>query len=260
MANITLDGLPAKTGTVDNAGLLHLRESGVDKKLTVSDLLTKIGQQWQTFMNTFLLSADKAEARANLDIDRRVEVDNAAYAILVTDKVVAQVGTMSAARIFSLPAAADFPAGGELIIIDESGTVTASNKITVQRDGTDTIDGATSNDIVSPYGVLRLISDGVDSWKVGSSFVDASTSQRGIVELLTNAELAAGTDTTRAATSAAIASLFGTSDRSTNGYARLPVKVGGAFSEIIIQWGFLAGAGTLVINRSYFSNRIPNRI
>ena len=70
-----------------------------------------------------------------------------------------------------------------------------------------------------------------------SPIVDASTTAKGIVELLTNAELAAGTDTTRAATAAAIASLFGTSLRSTNGYARLPVKVGGAFVEIIIQWG-----------------------
>jgi len=75
----------------------------------------------------------------------------------------------------------------------------------------------------------------------GTSFVlkagQASTTAKGIVELLTNAELAAGTDTTRAATAAAIASLFGTSLRSANGYARLPVKVGGAFVEIIFQWG-----------------------
>ena len=88
----------------------------------------------------------------------------------------------------------------------------------------------------------------------GTSFVlqtgIASTTAKGIVELLTNAELAAGTDTTRAATAAAIASLFGTSLRSTDGYARLPVKVGGAFVEIIIQWGVtgsIAGSGTSAI-------------
>ncbi|MEY3429218.1 MAG: hypothetical protein RI930_45, partial [Pseudomonadota bacterium] len=76
-----------------------------------------------------------------------------------------------------------------------------------------------------------------------------STTAKGIVELLTNAELAAGTDTTRAATAAAIASLFGTSLRSTNGYARLPVKVGGAFVEIIIQWGeqSVANASTATV-------------
>ena len=67
--------------------------------------------------------------------------------------------------------------------------------------------------------------------------VSASESVAGIVELLTNAELAAGTDTTRAATAASIASLFANSDRSATGYAKLPVKVGGAFVEIIVQWG-----------------------
>jgi hypothetical protein len=75
----------------------------------------------------------------------------------------------------------------------------------------------------------------------GTAFVlesgSASTTAKGIVELLTNAELAAGTDTSRAATAAAIASLFGTSLRSTNGYFRIPVKEGGAFVEMIMQWG-----------------------
>ena len=89
----------------------------------------------------------------------------------------------------------------------------------------------------------------------GTAFVlqvgAASTTAKGIVELLTNAELAAGTDTTRAATAAAIASLFGTSLRSTDGYARLPVKVGGAFVEIIFQWGFVASASIPTPGTSY---------
>lgn len=41
MSNITLDGLPLKTGTVSDAGIVHYRESGVDKKLTISDLIAK---------------------------------------------------------------------------------------------------------------------------------------------------------------------------------------------------------------------------
>jgi hypothetical protein len=41
MPNITLDGLPLKTGTVSDAGIVHYRESGVDKKLTISDLIAK---------------------------------------------------------------------------------------------------------------------------------------------------------------------------------------------------------------------------
>lgn len=66
---------------------------------------------------------------------------------------------------------------------------------------------------------------------------DASTTQRGTVELLTNAELAAGTDTTRAATAANILSLFRESNRTSKGFVRLPIRDGGVFQEIIIQWG-----------------------
>lgn len=168
MANITLDGLPAKTGAIDGAGILHLRESGVDKKMTVANFLIRISEEYSTDINTFLGAADKAAGRAALGIARRTAVSNANYTILVTDKVVAQTGTMSAARIFSLPAASTYPAGEELIVEDESGTVTATNKITVQRNGTDTIDGLTSIEINKSYGILKLISDGVDSWKIAN--------------------------------------------------------------------------------------------
>ena len=171
MANITVPGLPAKTGTILDAAYLHLNESSIDKKVTIAQLLAKIESEYSADIVTFLGSANKAEGRANLSIDRRTTVDDAAYAILATDKVVAQIGTMSAARIFSLPAASTFPAGGELVIIDESGTVTSTNKITVQRDGADTIDGATAIDILNAYGILKLICDGTNSWKIANRLI-----------------------------------------------------------------------------------------
>lgn len=166
MANITVPGLPAKTGTILNAAYLHLNESSVDKKVTMAQLLTKIEAQYSADIVTFLGSANKAEGRAHLSIDRRVTVDDANYTILATDKVVAQIGTMSGARTFSLPAASTVQAGAEIIVIDESGSVNGTNKITVQRNGTDTIDGATSIDINTTYGALKLICDGTNSWKV----------------------------------------------------------------------------------------------
>jgi len=154
MANITVPGLPAKTGTILDAAYLHLNESSVDKKVTIAQLLAKIEAQYSADIVTFLGSANKAEGRANLSIDRRVTVDDANYTILATDKVVAQIGTMSAARTFSLPAASTVEAGAEIIIIDESGSVDLVNKIIVQRNGIDTIDGATSIDINKKYGQL----------------------------------------------------------------------------------------------------------
>jgi len=181
MGNITVPQLPSKIGTIDDSAYLHLNELAVDKKTTISQLLTKISDQYSTDIQTFLNSADKAQGRINLDIDRRTTVNDSDYTIVNTDKVVSQIGTMSAARIWSLPAASTFPAGGELILIDESGSVTSTNKITIQRDGTDTIDAATSEDVDVPYGFLRLICNGVDGWKV-SIFPEnvSTTAQQGV--------------------------------------------------------------------------------
>ena len=179
MANIKVAGLPAKTGTILDAAYLHLNESSIDKKVTIAQLLAKIEAQYSADIVTFLGSANKAEGRANLSIDRRVTVDDANYTILATDKVVAQIGTMSAARTFSLPAASTVQAGAEIIVIDESGSVDSTNKIIVQRNGTDTIDGATQKEIKDSYGVIRLICNGSNSWK-SSNEMSASTSLKGI--------------------------------------------------------------------------------
>ena len=171
MANITVPGLPAKTGTILDTAYLHLNESSVDKKVTIAQLLAKIEAQYSADIVTFLGSANKAEGRANLSIDRRVTVDDANYTILATDKVVAQIGTMSAPRTFSLPAASTVQAGAEIIVIDESGSIDSTNKITVQRSGTDTIDGATSIEILQAYGILKLICDGANSWKIANRLI-----------------------------------------------------------------------------------------
>ena len=72
----------------------------------------------------------------------------------------------------------------------------------------------------------------------------ATTTRKSIVELLTNAEMQAGTDTTRAATAASILSLFNASTLSTDSIAKLPINVGGSFDELFIQFGSMAtGSG-----------------
>ena len=166
MTTITIPALPSETAPIDDASYMILSQTGASKKMTVAQFLAKISSQNQGFINNFLGSSDEAAARANLAIDRRTTVSDADYTIVNTDKVVSQIGVMSAPRLFSLPAASTFPAGAELIILDESGSVTSLNKITVQRNGTDTIEGATSKEIKSAYGFLALISDGTGSWKV----------------------------------------------------------------------------------------------
>lgn len=80
-----------------------------------------------------------------------------------TDQYISQVGTMSAARTVTLPAA-NGRAGQRVTVLDESGTVTATNTIILARAGSDTIDGLTSVAIGIPYGRLDVIADGTSKW------------------------------------------------------------------------------------------------
>jgi hypothetical protein len=65
----------------------------------------------------------------------------------------------------------------------------------------------------------------------------ATESKRGTGEIATQTETTTGTDDTRFITPLKLAGLYGNSLRTANGYERQPVKVSGAFVEMITQWG-----------------------
>lgn len=81
-----------------------------------------------------------------------------AYTAKVTDGYVGVTST-AAARTITLPKAADAGEGKVLIVKDESGAANTNN-ITVDGDGSETIDGATTKVINTAYGVVRLICTG----------------------------------------------------------------------------------------------------
>ncbi len=145
---------------------------------------------------------DGTTAWSSLDYannDRMTTFNNAAYQVLVTDRTVAQIGTLSASRTVTLPAASAVHAGKEVIVIDASGTVTATNTIVIARAGSDTIDGGSSSTITSAYGTRRLISDGSSKWFHDTSYVrDGLFTAKGVVlgasAANTPSALAAGTD------------------------------------------------------------------
>jgi hypothetical protein len=95
----------------------------------------------------------------------RTPVSDAAYSAVVTDRLIAYTA-LTAARIVTLPAAAAFPAGVALTIIDEAGACTPTNTIAAARAGSDTISGATSAVIAAAYGSLKLESNGANAWTV----------------------------------------------------------------------------------------------
>lgn len=110
--------------------------------------------------------ASVATARTNLNVDKRTGFADVAYTVVATDKFVAQTGALTLSRVVTLPAAAAINAGRELVIADESGTVTAVNTLVITRAGTDTIDGATTETINVAFGARKLTSDGVSKWKL----------------------------------------------------------------------------------------------
>ena len=114
--------------------------------------------------NQATLGTDSKIYITGLRAETRSTFSNANHTYPATTRFLAQVGTMSAARVVTLPAANAVPVGAELIVADQSGTVTTTNTITVQRAGSDTINGGTSVVIGQAYGWRRFVSDGVAAW------------------------------------------------------------------------------------------------
>jgi hypothetical protein len=96
---------------------------------------------------------------------QRRAVADAAYSATQGDSVVAYT-SIAAARVVTLPAASAFQIGQRLTVVDESGSCSATNSITLNRAGADTINGATSQVITQAYGYLALVSDGTSKWTI----------------------------------------------------------------------------------------------
>jgi hypothetical protein len=120
---------------------------------------------------------------AEVITNSRTAVADAAYTAQAADRLVAYA-SLSAARVVTLCAAAAYPTGTRLTIVDESGACSAANTITVQRAGSDTIGGATSAVVSSAYGYLGVESDGVGKWTI----VDQAMSNLGAVGVGTAAD------------------------------------------------------------------------
>jgi oxalate decarboxylase/phosphoglucose isomerase-like protein (cupin superfamily) len=90
---------------------------------------------------------------------------DANYTIVATQStIIQQTGTLTAARTITLPAANALPAGSE-VIVQVGASATATNTVSIQRAGSDTINGGSSNVVVGvAWGMRRFITDGSSSW------------------------------------------------------------------------------------------------
>jgi Major tropism determinant N-terminal domain len=102
---------------------------------------------------------------AEVVTNARTAVADAAYSALTTDRMIAYT-SITAARAVALSLAASFPTGTRLLVVDESGNCSATLTITLNRAGSDTINGATSVAINVAYGYVAIESNGSNAWTV----------------------------------------------------------------------------------------------
>jgi len=90
---------------------------------------------------------------------------NADYTIVATkSSIIRQTATLTAARTVTLPAANALAAGTE-IIIQAGSNVDASKTISINKSGSDTINGGTAAVVIGvAYAFRRFITDGVSAW------------------------------------------------------------------------------------------------
>lgn len=119
--------------------------------------------------------ASVATARTNLKVNGLSTNGDSIYTIQSTDVVVALTATLTAPRVWTLPAANSVNAGQSITIIDLASGVSTTNYIAITRAGADTINGTTAVNFVAPYGRAVITSNGSNAWEV-MCFAAVSTS------------------------------------------------------------------------------------
>ncbi len=143
-----------------------------------------------TTFNRLVVQDNTTVGGFSAGIERRTAIADAAYSALPTDRIVAY-SSLTAARAVTLPAAANYPTGARLMVVDETGACSSANTITVTRAGSDLIDGQTTTVINSSYGFVGLESDGISKWTLIESMSTVARSpkgasiQFGVIEFLT---------------------------------------------------------------------------
>jgi Major tropism determinant N-terminal domain len=142
---------------------------------SIATLTGAQGEPWfDTTNNRLVMNDGSTQGGWAHELARRASVSDANYTALVTDRIVA-LTALTAARTVSLPAAASFPTGSRLLVIDESGACSATKTISLAPNGSDDIEGAnTSAIIASAYGFIALESNGAGGWFIVGQLAAAS--------------------------------------------------------------------------------------
>lgn len=115
----------------------------------------------------------------------RTPVNDANYGpCSTTDRIIAYTA-ISAPRVVTLPLANSMPPGFALRVMDESGSASAANTISVQRSGSDQINDSSSNLVVvsTAFGAGTVVTNGVSDWTVKQYPTTGTTSTYGVATL-----------------------------------------------------------------------------
>jgi hypothetical protein len=108
--------------------------------------------------------ASVAVSRANLGIDAITYHGDSNATIAITDRFLSTNAALTAPRAWTLPLANTVTAGQTILIGDTFGGVSAINTLTIQRNGTDTINGQTTFVLTRTFQGAGFLSDGVSKW------------------------------------------------------------------------------------------------
>lgn len=89
---------------------------------------------------------------------------------------------LTAPRTWTLPAVSACSAQLRVIIVDEVGGIGATNTLTIQRAGSDTVNGGTNNVAATPYSQRIFKPNGSAAWST-----DASLARKGAAETIAGA-------------------------------------------------------------------------
>lgn len=171
---------------------------------------------------------------------------DADYTVLTTDRVVALTASLTAPRVWTLPAAANVAGGTTLDIIDEVGGIGSTNTLTITRSASDTINGATTSVLSIARSGVRLTSDGISKWTInviGTALIaDEAITTAKIADLnVTTAKIANSAVTLAKQADIATASVIG---RKTAATGVPEVLTGADLRDSVIPTGF-------VVDRAY---------
>jgi hypothetical protein len=135
---------------------------------------TALGNRLRFDAAQTLTTAQQLQAQTNLGVIGVNSISSTPgdsnYSILATDRVIALKTAFTGPRTHTLPPANSVQPGTVIQIWDFVGAISTTNTLTVQRQGSDTLNAGVSVIFKTPRGRLEFISDGVSSWK--SQFID----------------------------------------------------------------------------------------